>query len=456
MTPRLLPPPTHYRGLSLVNFRGFRKSPRIPLAPLTFLVGPNSSGKSSIFDALLLLGQSTFWPPDIDLKPNWGGPLVDLGSFNDVVFRHEQKRTIQVGVEIAASGRPSAQTVWLLFTVRARDEKDVVGRLTATEIKDATTGVRVRIKYGLRGSITMSALRYTKSWQKAAPPRVFRYPSEFAATVRRALKRTHMPSGHKAGWTRVLSVLTNAQAWIFIDRAQRVSSGRAAPKRWYEVTDQLGHTDHPWGPKRTDAVHPAMVDDTKKDDPYSFHFRRKVRRPDGTIGSVLRELEIADGIKRTQLSPYHSGISVRDNITGVTSHLIDVGYGASQAIPVIHACLYGNDGPLFVEQPEIHLHPRAQGILAELLCRTSRYRQVVVETHSVHMVNRARIKVLQGELRAEDVLINYVRRTARGSEIVSIGLTKDADFDRPWPEGFFDERYEDTMRLMQLKSAPTT
>jgi predicted ATPase len=94
--------PAHYKSLSLGNFRGFKKADRIPLAPLTFLVGPNSSGKSSIYDALLLLIQSevllTDEPP---LVPKWVGSLVDLGSFEDTVFQHNSSLPIRLAVELS-------------------------------------------------------------------------------------------------------------------------------------------------------------------------------------------------------------------------------------------------------------------------------------------------------------------------------------------------------------------
>src|SRR6185503_14726745 len=94
--------PAHYKSLSLGNFRGFKKADRIPLAPLTFLVGPNSSGKSSIYDALLLLTQSDVLLTDEPrLVPTWIDPLVDLGSFEDTVFDHKTSLTIKIAVDLS-------------------------------------------------------------------------------------------------------------------------------------------------------------------------------------------------------------------------------------------------------------------------------------------------------------------------------------------------------------------
>lgn len=179
----------------------------------------------------------------------------------------------------------------------------------------------------------------------------------------------------------------------------------------------------------------------------------RAKRPEryGTLVAILRELDIASSINSSKLSPYHNAIKLKDSITGITSNLIDLGYGTSQVLPILFACLTDTNGPLFIEQPEIHLHPKAQGSLAELICYTSCYRQIVVETHSVHLINRARILIAKGILRPENVVINYVYRTKKGSKVISIPILKNGEFGKDWPEGFFDERYQDTLSLLKLK-----
>jgi len=152
------------------------------------------------------------------------------------------------------------------------------------------------------------------------------------------------------------------------------------------------------------------------------------------------------------LSPYHASIKVRDNSTGVESNLIDIGYGASQVIPVIMACLTRSVGPLVIEQPELHLHPKAQGTLAEIILEVSKNRQLFIETHSVHIINRARIMLAEGRLRPEDIVILFIGKDQHGSCFNTIRMNSKGDFVNEWPEeyGFFDERYHDTMRLLGI------
>ena len=72
-----------------------------------------------------------------------------------------------------------------------------------------------------------------------------------------------------------------------------------------------------------------------------------------------------------------------------------MGYGISQALPIITE-LFRKDGPskLLLQQPEVHLHPSAQAALGSLFCRTAgRGRQVIVETHSDHLIDRVRMDI---------------------------------------------------------------
>jgi hypothetical protein len=456
-------PAFFYSSMSLNNFRGFKSSGPIPLAPLTFLVGPNSSGKSSIFDATLLLTQSGFFLPELDsLTPNWSGPLVDLGSHRDTVYRQDHTLKIQIALQFAIDmsalpwrtrrvRTPHVVTLRSVHTI-AGTKKDQLGRLLSVRIQDPDSSDTLDIRYGtgkvtvrfLDRVSTLSASQFhsrrpiEELLQKELLPRIIR--QGFLSTRRRKF------------WRTALYLLTSMTLPFFMSSSQRVSSGRAAPKRWYPLSDfRFRPTEGLIAPRVFDTVDPTMLDEQSYRQWYFQPPKRSRTRKKLSLSNALRDLEIATKITQSRFSPYHSAISVEDSVTGVTSNLIDVGYGASQVIPILHACLTYAPGPLFIEQPEIHLHPRAQGHLAELLCDASRSRQVVIETHSVHMVNRARILVAQGRLRPEHVVINYVRRTKRGSEVRSIPLLPSGEFAKEWPGGFFDERYEDTMTLLNLR-----
>lgn len=454
-------PYSYYRNLSLVNFRGFKKQENIPLAPLTILVGPNSSGKSSICNALLLLAQSDCFPVfNESFKPAWIGQLVDLGSFEDAIYGHKSTLTMRIGAELVIDpkaqrwGSPASKRQSIIYEFQIRGGRgDSEGHISKIDIMDRISRERLGIHVDTRKERPSIILEFLGL---SAPLRPEKFPEEarpytrtyalVAHQIDQTLRRRRKPSmrGRQAGWDRIKDHLRASSAYSeFTAQTQRVSSDRAAPKRVYSRIGpgQPEGTDGPWRTQRVyEAVDPNMLGDDRVG---------RVNRKE--ISRILQKLNVAKDISRGELSPYYFDIKLTDNRTKIESRIIDFGYGASQVIPIIVACTSDANGPLIIEQPEIHLHPMAQGVIAELLGQSSARRQVVMETHSVHMINRIRLMIAEKKIDHGDVVINYIDRTARGSRVTTIPLKPNGDFGAEWPGGFFDERYQDTMALVMTQ-----
>ena len=131
-----------------------------------------------------------------------------------------------------------------------------------------------------------------------------------------------------------------------------------------------------------------------------------------------------------QVRKFESGLK------GPWRNLTDVGYGVSQVLPVITELLRPDPPAMsLLQQPEIHLHPSAQAALGSLFCEVaSSGQQLVVETHSDHLIDRVRMEVRDGttELRPEDVSILFFERDGLEVNIHSIKIDEDGNiFDSP-------------------------
>lgn len=132
--------------------------------------------------------------------------------------------------------------------------------------------------------------------------------------------------------------------------------------------------------------------------------------------------------------------------TGVSSsnwyRPTNVGFGLTYVLPVVIACLTARPGALvLVENPEAHLHPRGQTAMARLACAASAIgAQLVVETHSDHILNGVRLAVKGGLISSDKVLLHFFRGTQPPSavKIVTPSLGPDGMISE-WPSGFFDE-----------------
>lgn len=118
---------------------------------------------------------------------------------------------------------------------------------------------------------------------------------------------------------------------------------------------------------------------------------------------------------------------IRVHLGGKAINLVDVGYGVSQIIPIVVDSVRGNRGGTYLlQQPEVHLHPRAQAELGSFLGTLAKEqdKRFVIETHSDHLVDRIRMDVRDGKsgLRPEDVSLLYFERSKGEARIHRLDL----------------------------------
>lgn len=147
-------------------------------------------------------------------------------------------------------------------------------------------------------------------------------------------------------------------------------------------------------------------------------------------------------------NPFQLRIKVR----GPNSNIMDVGYGVSQILPILIDILdppafYHYRPILLLQQPEIHLHPRAQAELSSLLITSVSSRSFIVETHSDYMIDRARIEIRKGNIDPEDVSLIYFEPKGNIVNVHNIGFDKMANMTNV-PAHYRDFFLKESKRLM--------
>jgi predicted ATPase len=124
----------------------------------------------------------------------------------------------------------------------------------------------------------------------------------------------------------------------------------------------------------------------------------------------------------------------------------DVGFGFTQIMPVIVQGVVSRADVICVEQPEIHLHPRLQAELTDFLIDTAKNNrnQWIIETHSELLVRRLQRRIREGSLDLDQVSVLYVDPiSSQSSRIMELRLDEAGEFIDEWPEGFFDEGFNE-------------
>lgn len=141
-------------------------------------------------------------------------------------------------------------------------------------------------------------------------------------------------------------------------------------------------------------------------------------------------------------SPTNERLRLLDLKRDVLVYPQDVGVGVSQMLPVMVAAL-DYDVPLaFIEQPELHIHPRLQLEMGDLLLQSAQSlnKTLVLETHSEHIILRQLRRIEEGKYSPDSLSVLYVNVIDGMSRVERLEVNSEGDFDKDWPDGFFDER----------------
>ncbi len=170
------------------------------------------------------------------------------------------------------------------------------------------------------------------------------------------------------------------------------------------------------------------------------------------VNDRIKEFEIGYQIKVISFQDQGSdaesdvyAIRLIDDQLEVDVSLLDVGFGVSQILPVIVQSMSSSDQTILLEQPEVHVHPRLQTKLGDLLIYSAQQlrNKFIVETHSEHLMLRLQRRIREGRLDKDDVSVIYVDPDKEGAKCIQLRLNSKGKFIDKWPHGFFDEDIEE-------------
>ena len=413
----------------------------VELAPITVLLGPNSAGKTSLLQLPLLLKQ-TFESGDRQLDLNLGGQptdLVDLGGYQDVVHGHDTKAGLGLAFEWRAASARARQVARL-----DRVDFEVTYRFSAgapavDSLRYADGPDEYRAQRQSRGGYLLSAPGYEAPLIGNRPDarRAFR-PERSVALPAEAIAELG------AAGARVQDL--SLAATRAVGAISYLGPLRERPARSYQWT---GVTPGILGTRGEDAV-PALLASANS---------RKKRKPDeeggrgwlvDEVSRWLRRMGVADGLELERHGrSRHFEVMVTTG--GARANVLDVGFGISQVLPMLVLAHFVRRGTtILAEQPEIHLHPRAQVGLAELFATVSRQREVqfILETHSEHLFRRLQVLVALGTLAPDDCRLYFIERQGGYASLRRLEMDP---FGRiaNWPEHFFGDAVGETERQMR-------
>ncbi len=394
--------------LTLENFKGL-KSTNVDFGRFTVLIGPNGTGKSSIWQALMLLRQSM---GARDLQTN--GPLINLGNFDDVLTKEVSKRNIGIGLSV---------------------------------------DVGANVSFGITSGASYSYSAYFN-------PQLINFDAAIVSEGKRLLSarwggRTH--SIHPKGVTERVG---EAQLLLQLGLGDTIARPiNVVGHSWPGEFDNLGETFN----KQTQEFLLAIAGLLGKT--YYVPAIRGLDKPEYVLGTDSKtdfaageNAEVATtfayaGKNVAKLvstwtksitgsdieAPVVPGrrVTIRSDAAAGGIPVIGDGFGTNQLVQLLLTlAIIPNQSVLAIEEPEIHLHPKAQKNLCAILIDTGKAydKQLILSTHSEHVLFKFVEAVRNKTLKRDELAIYYFEE--KGKEPCRVVQDEYGDI-YDWGRNFF-------------------
>ena len=433
-------------GMRLKNFKSWEDTGDIALRPISGFFGPNSSGKSSLIQALLMLKQ-TAESSDRGVVFHFGDQRtpVNLGDFASVVHKHDTSRDLKVSldwkmdeifeVKDTDTDEVVAENDFMGFEVASREvvrgsRKTLVVDQMSYRVGDAVFGMRRRRsqqRYDLfcEGVDFEFARSVGRPKRSASPVKSYGFPDQVRAGFRNA--------GFVADLEFELEELLRNVYYL--------GPLRTAPERRYAWSGTQPSDVGQAG----EFVIESILSSRERGEKIGQGSGRPRLTVEQYVAQWLRKLELTHEFR---VAPLAEGVPVyeamvRESAESAEVLITDVGFGVSQVLPVLVQCFYvPNGSTVILEQPDIHLHPVAQALLADVLIDAWERRkvQVLVESHSEHLLHRIQRRIAEEWISEEDVGMYFCSSSGGRSALTRLEVN---EFGRiaNWPKNFFGDMF---------------
>ncbi len=412
--------------LSIQNFKSWKDTSKLQIAPLTGFFGANSSGKTSILQTLLMLKQT------VEQSPDWNGiidfgddnSLVYLGSFDDLIYQHKPDSTLGISLS------------WKLqekLSLMEEKEIDILSYDFSLH-KVQNSGFNLQFNYTFGDTKFGVVSNIDPGSRLIKDDKVIGYAKPFRCY------------GIHEGNFDTLQLFSPLQTQFgnLFRSIRYLGPLREYPRRNYA-----------WQGKHTAGVGQHGEDMVTA----LFSGRIQLRSIEEEIPKWLERLDLIHSYRLNPLTHTEKDYEflVRKYKDGPEVRLTDVGFGVSQVLPVLVLCYYVPEGSILIlEQPEAHLHPKVQSELADLLIEVVKKRnlQIILESHSENLIVRLMRRIAEEEISNKDTAFYFCKMNEGTSEIDKLIFDDYGNIEN-WPENFFGDAtgdlIEKTMAEMKRK-----
>ena len=423
--------------LYLENVRSFEGWHEIPISPATVLLGENSAGKSTLLGMVAVVHHEGFpfngnffnqfpfefggYKTIANGKKGVTHFSVGFQTFGNSPFRRteeRQKKSISVGLIAAFREREGLPVLCHVFAwegdVAIAFYQKEFGRLNRIE------------QMGLPANLKVESIELPDSVpQDLTGSHLFRFAYEKREKGKKSSEEKR-PNEDEIDFLMRRLIGGGLMRWEGVS-AMAFAPMRSRPKRTY---DQLSDEFSPEGDHVPLLL--ARATDPNNKQAKALH---DALRDFGSYSEMFTDIGVKQ-LGRGSGNPFQVQVSMGAKKT----NLMDVGYGVSQILPlIVDAQRATSNTILLLQQPEVHLHPKAQAALGSLIKDwvSKSKKTVVVETHSDYLVDRLRLEVKRANLKEGDVSIFFLEKKGSQTKLHILEIDAQGNVLKA-PEGYRD------------------
>ncbi len=377
------------------NIRSFAGRHDIPVYPLTLLVGENSSGKSTFLAALSAVSDRSSFPGAASLNKD----PYDLGGFDTIATYKGGKagRAKKFGLGYSVNDQDPTVSAFAVYAPHHGETKLCSFTLRTPEGNLKLEWVEGRLRGVLSGLPDHVDITLDRELPEPTPLLSQSLPVILFQSLPKETRE--MPAANGLV-DRIFSMAQRLSKSLPLTAS--ISPVRSTPKRTYDLISE----EYDPGGDHIPFVLAKILEETNqtKSQQALLNAMNEFGRDSG-----LFEKLIAKRLGSKAGSPFQINVKT----AGPSFNLRDVGYGVSQSLPIIVQSVLKSTAPrLLLQQPEVHLHPRAQAAMGSFFSSlvSTKTKEFVIETHSDYLIDRVRQNVAGGLISADDVLILFFHK----------------------------------------------
>lgn len=498
------------KSFRIKNIKSFKDSGEIEVKPITIFVGKNSCGKSSLLRFPIVLAQTATSNTDSPIM--FYGKMLDYGNYEDVVFGGKkdniefaihydvnindlQDERYRVEEEIIVSNTEDVKDTWMRVCVGKKDNKMYVDTVELYVENMLISGfyynndvyiVKLNSLYVEGNFLEEQYELNLKSVEFDTFFPIYDSKERFSSIVELVYDKSPEYNDEKKVQELYNKLYNNANPFGDDDytdqerKIMRISGG-------FDYASTL--MSHVYQRFKIESIITTYIGPFRESPERVYRDSETQSRNVGVKGENVSTLLIRDFHNNNKLIEAISewlnktmgyNLQIKDmgsnlfqimlvNREGVESNILDVGFGISQVLPIVTQIIRSliwsqkyimgkeiNEETIYIEQPELHLHPAAQADLADLfvncVLESNNGKRIVIETHSEHLIRKLQVLIADKNnmFTNEMIKIYYLDKDEQGvANVEEMKILPNGKFEKRWPSGFFDKAHELSMELLK-------